>query len=392
MVFSWDFGTGVDRYFQFTVLPFGLSSAPFIFTKLLKPLEAPWRGQGIPIALFFDDGIGAGSSLNSAKINSSIVRADLARCGFEINKEKSSWEPERKFSWIGYDIDTQTGFIFASAVRMEKLLNDLNEVCSVLEASAFVHVKRIASIVGQIISMSPSCGNFTQIMTRYLNLVINTRHSWNSMVVLTDPAKEELKFWRDNLRSLNGIPFWQKPFVPSKEMFSDASSTGCGAFIKGSSLICHRNWSTEESLKSSTWRELVAIKFALDSFEDHPAGRRICCKTDSQNAVRIVQVGSMIKELQDIALDIFLLCLRQQIQLDVSWVPRDCNSYADFVSKMVDLDDYSVHNDIFLLLEDRQDSTPDSSNPAQKLWMRLHRIGHRKTTGLFHPSHSSVDC
>lgn len=52
-------------------------------------------------------------------------------------------------------------------------------------------------------------------------------------------------------------------------------------------------------------------------------------------------------------MDIFLLCLRQQIQLDVSWVPRDCNSYADFVSKMVDLDDYSVHNDIFLLLEDR---------------------------------------
>ena len=69
--------------------------------------------------------------------------------------------------------------------------------------------------------------------------------------------------------------------------------------------------------------------------------------------MRIVQVGSMIKELQDIALDIFLLCLRQQIQLDVSWVPRDCNSHADFVSKIVNFDDYSVHNDIFLLLEDR---------------------------------------
>ena len=88
--------------------------------------------------------------------------------------------------------------------------------------------------------------------------------------------------------------------MPSKEMFSDASSTGCGAFIKGSSLICHRNWSTEESRKSSTWRELVAIKFALDSFEDHLAGRRICCKTDSQNVVRIVQVGSMIKHCKNV--------------------------------------------------------------------------------------------
>ena len=42
----------------------------------------------------------------------------------------------------------------------------------------------------------------------------------------------------------------------------------------------------------------------------------VVCKTDSQDVVRIVQVGSMIKKLQDIALDIFLLCLRQQIQLD----------------------------------------------------------------------------
>ena len=42
LVFSWDFSTGVDRYFQCTVLPLGLSSAPFIFTKLLKL----WKPSG----------------------------------------------------------------------------------------------------------------------------------------------------------------------------------------------------------------------------------------------------------------------------------------------------------------------------------------------------------
>ena len=57
LAFSWDFGKGHTRYFQFTVLPFGLSSAPFIFTKLLKPLITHWRSQGIPIPIFFDDGV-----------------------------------------------------------------------------------------------------------------------------------------------------------------------------------------------------------------------------------------------------------------------------------------------------------------------------------------------
>ena len=37
LAFSWDFGDGIVKYFQFTVLPFGLSSAPYLFKKLLSP-------------------------------------------------------------------------------------------------------------------------------------------------------------------------------------------------------------------------------------------------------------------------------------------------------------------------------------------------------------------
>ena len=52
LAFSWEFVPGHTRFFQFTVLPFELSSARYIFTKLLKPLETHWRAQGIPIAIF----------------------------------------------------------------------------------------------------------------------------------------------------------------------------------------------------------------------------------------------------------------------------------------------------------------------------------------------------
>ena len=44
------------RYFVFGVLPFGLSSAPYIFIKCLKPLEKYWRVNRVNIALFFNDG------------------------------------------------------------------------------------------------------------------------------------------------------------------------------------------------------------------------------------------------------------------------------------------------------------------------------------------------
>ena len=43
--FSWNFGS-VVKYFVFTVLPFGMSSASYIFSKLVRSLVNYWRGLG----------------------------------------------------------------------------------------------------------------------------------------------------------------------------------------------------------------------------------------------------------------------------------------------------------------------------------------------------------
>ena len=79
--FAWDFGDGVLKYFQFAVLPFGLSSAPYLFTKLLKPVLTSWRCKGIPMVIFLDDGLGGGANSIQAKINSLTVNADLLKFG-----------------------------------------------------------------------------------------------------------------------------------------------------------------------------------------------------------------------------------------------------------------------------------------------------------------------
>ena len=46
--FSWvDPVSKRQQFYLFKVLPFGLSSAPHIFTKVLKPLEKHWRLKGL---------------------------------------------------------------------------------------------------------------------------------------------------------------------------------------------------------------------------------------------------------------------------------------------------------------------------------------------------------
>lgn len=41
--------------FEFTCLPFGLSSAPRVFTKVMKPIGAELRSKGITIVIYLDD-------------------------------------------------------------------------------------------------------------------------------------------------------------------------------------------------------------------------------------------------------------------------------------------------------------------------------------------------
>ena len=43
--------------------------------KFKKPLEAFWRLQGIPIAIFLDDSVGPGSSRDIEESNGSVVRS-----------------------------------------------------------------------------------------------------------------------------------------------------------------------------------------------------------------------------------------------------------------------------------------------------------------------------
>ena len=80
------------RFFQFSVLPFGLSSAPYLFTKLRKPLVKKWRSEGKSIVVYLDDGLGAAADKNKAKIGSLQVHADLLKSGFH-NESKCVCEP-----------------------------------------------------------------------------------------------------------------------------------------------------------------------------------------------------------------------------------------------------------------------------------------------------------
>ena len=56
---------------------------------------------------------------------------------------------------------------------------------------------------------------------------------------------------------------------------SDASNVVCRAYLGGTEEVSHRMWKSSEAEKSSTWRELKAVHFALTSLKDSVQGKSV---------------------------------------------------------------------------------------------------------------------
>ena len=73
-------------------------------------------------------------------------------------------------------------------------------------------------------------------------------------------SKAEVEFWKANIHHLNGHSMW---FASSavRIAYSDASGMGYGGFaVEHADKIVHGQWTLEEQYKSSTWREMVAVR------------------------------------------------------------------------------------------------------------------------------------
>jgi hypothetical protein len=99
----------------------------------------------------------------------------------------------------------------------------------------------------------------------------------------------------------------------------DASSTGYGGWhlVEIGAEVAHGQWSVYKASLSSTWRELKAVALVLCSFAQTLTGHRVKWFTDNQNVVRIVESGSKRQYLQTISMDIFEVCFKHGVCLDM---------------------------------------------------------------------------
>ena len=168
------------------------------------------------------------------------------------------------------------------------------------------------------------------------------------MILNDQNILHELKFWQRNVDYLNLKRLCTRD-SPNTLVYPDASDVAAAAFtLGGDEMIFHRMWARNEAIMSSTWRELKAVEEALISFAPAICSQSLKWFTDSQCCAQIISSGSMKKPLQDLAFKIFSTCLQNNISLDIQWIPRDQNSKADYLSKIIDYEDWGGgHQTVF---------------------------------------------
>ena len=80
-----------------------------------------------------------------------------------------------------------------------------------------------------------------------------------------------------------------------------------------------QNWSDFEKSQSSTFREVLAVSLPIEAFIESLNAQSVTWFTDNQNVISIVNCGSKVPVLQDLAIDIYQNYLLNGVSIDKQW-------------------------------------------------------------------------
>ena len=245
--------------FQFTCLLFGLCTSPFIFTKVLKPVMAKMRSDGLTSMIYLGDILCLGWSRESCTVNLKTTVDLLEPLGFIINYKKSVCTPSTRIKYLGFILDSRT----MSTEPTEEKRTDLTKLIDGFAKKDSCKIRKFAHLIGSLVSVcwGIEYGNvYCKLLERekYFALFHASGDYDKKMSFPWQIVKEDLRWWKRNLRiAKNPI----REFALEKEIFSDASKSGWGTSCEGN--VANGFWNKNEQLLHINKLELLAAFFAL---------------------------------------------------------------------------------------------------------------------------------
>ena len=334
------------KLYKFICCCFGLKSAPFLFTKVLKPVYSWFRQKNFRCSYYIDDSLNMNQDKAVCRDNTMSIVDTLDSLGFTINYDKSFLVPVQRIVFFGFVIDSVEFKIFLTEEKVQKILTKAR----LLLQKGVVVVRELASFIGLIINA------FYAVLEAPLhyrglerNKLVGLGHEYdfNNETVLTVASIEELNWWIQNVQSKNGKRI--RPKEVQVHCRTDASLEGWGSIDMDSGLHANGRWNNQERVNPIHFLELLAVFYALQSLYSHRKDVHIEIQTDNVIGLTYLNdMGGMASESMDrLAKQIWAWCLERQIYITAVFVPGILNT-ADFYSRSFSDDSqFMLKKDIF---------------------------------------------
>ena len=113
--FSWN-----HKLYRFTVLPNGLACVPRFFTKLLSPVFASARKEGVECVPFIDDTFIVAPNVQDCVRSVKTLATLLDNLGFVIHPVKSVLRPTKQLKFLGFCIDSESMTVTLPEEKVKK--------------------------------------------------------------------------------------------------------------------------------------------------------------------------------------------------------------------------------------------------------------------------------
>ena len=317
-------------YIMPKVLLFGMSQAPWVFTKTNKPALAFCRVLLLKITNFIDDWLTAANA-KAPRAAIEFVLWLLTRLGWMLSVDKCVIDPVQVILYLGMLIDSVK---YEFRVPQPKV--DRARALKVMLERAYrgerLQSQDVRRLTGQVLSFSLAIP-CVRVWTRSLYAFMPEE---GDCLLLAGPDQiEELEMLDRVVVERNGNPIRCREFSDTVKL--DAGETGAGGHLLGGDLSFSEALPDHLIGTSSTRREMQGFAMFLEAEGATLAGRRVRFMFDSAASVCIlVKGGSRVPVLTRLTKDIFLLLQRHCIDPVYEWTPRENNVLADKLSKRFD--------------------------------------------------------
>lgn len=326
--FTWN-----GNLYEFNCLPFGLCTAPRIFTKIMRVVSRHLRKQGIALVTYLDDILTISSNFKISEQNTNYILKLLFKLGFNINFDKSHLTPSTNIKFLGFMLDTCSMSIALPSEKRESL----RRKCHAFIQQDKCTILALAEILGHMVAASPAIPYallYTKRLEREKFLALSTNSdNYHAIIKITDHMKEDLAWWYETLAK-NFVTIRQDSF--DLEIFSDASLQGWGASSNGQST--GGSWSVEEACMHINYLELVAAYYALRCYAKDMQNKQILMFIDNTTAISYINKMGSIQHphLYEITRRIWQFCERHKLWVYANYIPSKENIEADRESRNIE--------------------------------------------------------